>query len=117
MKKPRPGYCEFCNRNDVPLCPSCGSQLPHGYTAGTVPCVPHLPLLREPTTPERETNQAEEEIMKAQIIPYPPPPREVVVTMGEDEAKLLFRTLHSSPLIPGTLLTLHDALYYAGIRE
>ena len=55
--------------------------------------------------------------MKAQIIPYPPPPREVVVTMSEEEAKLLLRTLRSSPLIPGTLLTLHDALYYAGIRE
>ena len=55
--------------------------------------------------------------MKAQIISCPPPPREVVVTMGEDEAKLLFRTLRFSPLIPGALLTLHDALYHAGIRE
>ena len=55
--------------------------------------------------------------MKAQIIPYPPPPREVVVTMSEDEATLLLRALRSSALIHPALLTLHDALYCAGIRE
>ena len=55
--------------------------------------------------------------MKAQIISYPPPPREVVVTMSEDEATLLLRALRSSALIHPALLTLHDALSYAGIRE
>ena len=53
--------------------------------------------------------------MKAQIISYPPPPREVVVTMGEDEATLLLRALRSSALIHPALLPLHDALSYAGI--
>ena len=31
--------------------------------------------------------------MKAQIIPYPPPPREVVVTMSEKEARELMAAL------------------------
>ena len=58
----------------------------------------------------------EKNAMKAQIIPYPPPPREVVVTMSEDEAKRLYQALRSFSPIP-TFLALHDALYYAGIRE
>ena len=55
--------------------------------------------------------------MKAQIIPYPPPPREVVVTMSEDEAKLIFRAHCYAVFIHPTLLLLHNALYDAGIRE
>ena len=54
--------------------------------------------------------------MKAQIIPYPPPPREVVVTMSEDEAKLIFRAHSSAAFIHSALLPLHNALYDAGIR-
>ena len=54
--------------------------------------------------------------MKAQIIPYPPPPREVVVTMSEEEAKLLYRELNLGNLGPHEL-TLYHALYHAGIRE
>ena len=56
--------------------------------------------------------------MKAQIIPCPPPPREVVVTMSEDEAKLLFRALRfSAASIHPAFLPLHDALSYVGIHD
>ena len=52
--------------------------------------------------------------MKAQIIPYPPPPREVVVTMSENEACDLYAALGPlGSLITSRLLrTLHDV----GIR-
>ena len=54
-------------------------------------------------------------VMKAQIIPYPPPPREVVVTMSEEEAQSLYagsRYGDSSSI----WATLAKALYDAGVR-
>lgn len=53
--------------------------------------------------------------MKAQIISYPPPPREVVVTMSEEEARALYRGLtldRFTTIISGLYYALHDA----GIR-
>lgn len=33
------GYCSFCKRTDVPICPGCGGLCPHGDTPGTwLPC-------------------------------------------------------------------------------
>jgi len=33
------GTCTCCGRTDVPLCPKCGKQCPHGYVPGTwLPC-------------------------------------------------------------------------------
>lgn len=33
------GYCSFCNRADVPICPACKSLCPHGMVPGTwLPC-------------------------------------------------------------------------------
>ena len=78
-----------------------------------------LPLLREPTTPERETNQAEEEIMKVQIIPYfpPPPPRDVVITLSEPEAvRLLLATVTRDD--EGNVLShLREKLLQAGVQK
>ena len=61
--------------------------------------------------------------MKAQIIPYPPPPREVVVTMSEEEASRLYRVAYqmsASGWNLGHLRNIQDelmsALYAAGVR-
>ena len=53
--------------------------------------------------------------MKAQIIPYPPPPREVVVTMSEEEATKIYAGLRGS-LSDNIWVQLERALHAAGIR-
>ena len=52
--------------------------------------------------------------MKAQIISYPPPPREVVVTMSEEEASEIYAGLRGSTA--GVWGALEKALHVAGVR-
>ena len=61
--------------------------------------------------------------MKAQIIPYPSPPREVVVTMGEEEARTVYHAVLNihrgfglSALQASSIASLRDALQNAGIQ-
>ena len=53
--------------------------------------------------------------MKAQIIPYPPPPREVVVTMSEEEASELYGGVKGS-VGNNVWGALERALHAAGVR-
>ena len=63
----------------------------------------------------------EKKAMKVQIIPYPPPPREVVVTMSEEEAKELYIDLETTrsamSLLGWPCSRLYEALHSAGIRR
>ena len=54
--------------------------------------------------------------MKVQIIPYPPPPREVVVTMSEEEAQRLYKELGSVSGTGTMMYRLYQALSTADIR-
>ena len=63
----------------------------------------------------------EKNAMKAQIIPCPPPPREVVVTMSEEEAKRLYMDLEPTrsamSLLGWPCSSLYQALHNAGIQR
>jgi hypothetical protein len=52
--------CEFCGRDDVPVCAVCRRRLPHGLTPGTwLPCPEHS------TQEERDARIVENALIEA----------------------------------------------------